>query len=49
MTGVGYLMTQAGETKRQNFNVTPEQEAQIERLREALGAASALIQPVSET
>jgi hypothetical protein len=33
-------MTQAGETKRQNFNVTPEQEAQIEWLREALGAAS---------
>jgi hypothetical protein len=34
-------MTQAGETKRQNFNVTPEQEAQIEWLREAIGAASA--------
>lgn len=34
-------MTQAGETKRQNFNVTPEQEAQIEWLREALGAGSA--------
>lgn len=34
-------MTQAGETKRQNFNVTPEQEAQIEWLREALGATSA--------
>jgi hypothetical protein len=34
-------MTQAGETKRQNFNVTPEQEAQIEWLQEALGAASA--------
>ena len=48
MTGAGYLMTQAGETKRQNFNVTP-QEAQSKRLREALGAASALIQPVSET
>lgn len=34
-------MTQVGETKRQNFNVTPEQEAQIEWLREAIGAASA--------
>lgn len=30
-----------GETKRQNFNITLEQEAQIEWLREALGATSA--------
>lgn len=34
-------MTQAGETKRQNFNVTPEQEAQIEWLQAAIGAGSA--------
>lgn len=34
-------MKQPGETKRQNFNITPEQEAQIEWLREALGANSA--------
>jgi hypothetical protein len=30
-------MSQAGETKRQNFNVSPEQEAQIEWLRQAMG------------
>ncbi|MBR8836569.1 MAG: hypothetical protein DSM106950_21765 [Stigonema ocellatum SAG 48.90 = DSM 106950] len=33
-------MNQAGETKRQNFNVSPEQEAQIEWLRVAMGAAT---------
>ncbi len=33
-------MNQAGETKRQNFNVSPEQEAQIEWLRIAMGAAT---------
>ncbi|WP_208095508.1 hypothetical protein [Nostoc sp. 106C] len=33
-------MSQAGETKRQNFNVLPEQEAQIEWLRVAMGAAT---------
>ncbi len=33
-------MTQAAETKRQNFNVTPAQEAQIEWLREAIGAST---------
>ena len=34
-------MSQAGETKRQNFNVSPEQEAQIEWLRQAMGATTA--------
>jgi hypothetical protein len=34
-------MSEAVETKRQNFNVTPEQEAQIEHLRDVLGASSA--------
>lgn len=34
-------MKQPGETKRQNFNITPEQEAQIEWLQQALGANSA--------
>lgn len=29
------------DTKRQNFNVTPEQEAEIDRLREDLGSSSA--------
>ncbi|MEB3179279.1 MAG: hypothetical protein VKL59_09645 [Nostocaceae cyanobacterium] len=33
-------MNQAGETKQQNFNVSPEQEAQIEWLRVAMGAAT---------
>ncbi len=33
-------MNQAGETKRQNFNVSPEQEAQIESLRVAMGTAT---------
>jgi uncharacterized protein (DUF433 family) len=30
----------AAETKRQNFNITPEQEAELTWLREALGASS---------
>lgn len=34
-------MSQAGELKRQNFNVSPEQEAQIEWLRQAMGVATA--------
>ncbi len=34
-------MSQAGETKRQNFNVSPEQEAQIEWLRQAMGVTTA--------
>lgn len=34
-------MSEGVETKRQNFNVTPEQEAQIEHLRDVLGASSA--------
>ena len=34
-------MKQPGETKRQKFNITPDQEAQIEWLQEALGANSA--------
>lgn len=33
-------MSQAGETKRQNFNVSPEQEAQIEWLRQAMGVTT---------
>ena len=33
-------MNQAGETKRQNFNVSPEQEAQIEWLRVAMGVTT---------
>lgn len=33
-------MSQAGETKRQNFNVSPEQEAQIEFLRVAMGVTT---------
>ncbi|MDJ0620688.1 MAG: hypothetical protein QNJ63_28800 [Calothrix sp. MO_192.B10] len=33
-------MSQIGETKRQNFNVSPEQEAQIEGLRVAMGATT---------
>jgi hypothetical protein len=34
-------MSQTGETKRQNFNVSPEQEAQIEWLRQAMGVTTA--------
>jgi uncharacterized protein (DUF433 family) len=34
-------MSQAGETKRQNFNVSPEQEAQIDWLRQAMGVTTA--------
>jgi len=34
-------MSQAGERKRQNFNVSPEQEAQIEWLRQAMGVTTA--------
>ena len=30
----------AAETKRQNFNVTPEQEAELTWLRDTLGASS---------
>lgn len=33
-------MSQAGETKRQNFNVSPVQEAQIEWLRQAMGVTT---------
>lgn len=33
-------MTQTGETKRQNFNVSPEQEAKIEWLRQVMGVTT---------
>jgi uncharacterized protein (DUF433 family) len=33
-------MATSSTLKRQNFNVTPEEEAELQRLREALGAAS---------
>jgi hypothetical protein len=45
-------MVNAKETKRQNFNITPEQEAQLDWLKEALGAPStkeAILRAVSVT
>jgi hypothetical protein len=33
-------MVNAGETKRQDFNITSEKEAQLDWLKEALGAPS---------
>ncbi len=45
-------MVNAKETERQNFNITPEQEAQLDWLKEALGAPStkeAVLRAVSVT